>query len=65
MPRWVLKRVHLVGQATIRIPAGTQPGTIFRLRGKESKTSRAMAGDLHVRVLVKCPLDSTQNKRKS
>ena len=56
----------LSGKATIRIPAGTQPGTIFRLRGKGVKNVKGYGwGDLHVRVLVEVPtrLNSEQKEK--
>jgi len=44
------------GKASIQIPAGTQPGTVFRLRGKGMPVLGARAsGDLHVRVNVSVP----------
>lgn len=46
----------LSGKATIRIPAGTQPGSVFRLRGKGVKNVKGYGwGDLHVRVNVEIP----------
>ena len=46
----------LNGQATIRIPAGTQPGTVFRLKGKGVKNVQGYgSGDLHVRLTVEVP----------
>jgi molecular chaperone DnaJ len=46
----------LAGRAQIRIPAGTQSGTVFRLRGKGVKNVQGHgAGDLHVRVNVEVP----------
>jgi len=46
----------LSGKATIRIPAGTQPGSVFRLRGKGVKNVKGYGwGDLHVRVNVEVP----------
>ena len=56
----------LTGKASIRIPAGTQNGTIFRLRGKGVKSLLASGhGDLHVRVNVEVPskLSSDQKKK--
>ncbi len=44
------------GKAQIKIPAGTQTGTVFRLRGKGVPSVRgAGRGDLHVRILVETP----------
>jgi molecular chaperone DnaJ len=46
----------LNGKASIKIPAGTQPGTVFRLRGRGIKNVQGHgAGDLHVRVNVEVP----------
>ena len=46
----------LDGQAPIRIPAGTQPGTMFRLKGKGVKNVQGYGhGDLHVRIQVEVP----------
>lgn len=46
----------LNGQATIKIPAGTQPGTVFRLKGKGVKNVQGYgSGDLHVRLNVEIP----------
>lgn len=46
----------LAGRAQIRIPPGTQSGTLFRMRGKGVKNVQGRgAGDLHVRVNVEVP----------
>jgi molecular chaperone DnaJ len=46
----------LTGKAEIRIPAGTQPGTMFRLKGKGVKNVQGYGhGDLHVRINVEVP----------
>jgi molecular chaperone DnaJ len=46
----------LTENATIKIPAGTQPGTMFRLRGKGVKNLQGYGnGDLHVRINVEVP----------
>ncbi|HVV01030.1 MAG TPA: DnaJ C-terminal domain-containing protein, partial [Verrucomicrobiae bacterium] len=46
----------LSGNASIKIPAGTQPGTVFRLKGKGVKNIQGYGhGDLHVRVTVEVP----------
>lgn len=43
-------------KASIKVPAGTQPGTIFRLKGKGIKNVQGFGtGDLHVRVSVEVP----------
>jgi molecular chaperone DnaJ len=46
----------LSGQALLRVPPGTQAGSVFRLRGKGVKNVQGYgAGDLHVRVQVEVP----------
>ena len=46
----------LEGQATIKIPAGTQPGTLLRLKGRGVKNLQGYGqGDLRVRVQVEVP----------
>jgi molecular chaperone DnaJ len=46
----------LSGKAQIRIPAGTQTHTVFRLKGKGVKSLQGYGhGDLHVRVVVEVP----------
>jgi len=50
----------LNGKAEIKIPAGTQPGTMFRLKGKGVKNVQGYGyGDLHVRVIVEVPTHLT------
>jgi molecular chaperone DnaJ len=56
----------LGGSAQIRIPAGTQNSTVFRLKGRGIKNVQGHAtGDLHVRVLVEVParLNSVQQEK--
>lgn len=51
-----LKVPTLNGQASIKIPAGTQGGTVFRLREKGMPAlSSQRRGDLNVRVQVEVP----------
>jgi len=46
----------LTGKAQIKIPAGTQTGALFRLKGKGMRNVQGYgAGDLHVRILVEVP----------
>ena len=46
----------LGGKASIKMPAGTQPGTVFRLKGKGIKNVQGFgSGDLHVRISVEVP----------
>ncbi len=55
----------LTGKAQIRIPAGTQSGTIFRLKGKGVKNVQGYGqGDLHVRVVVEVPADLNSAQRQ-
>jgi molecular chaperone DnaJ len=56
----------LEGRATIKVPAGTQPGTAFRVKGKGVKNLQGYGqGDLHVRVQVEVPthLNSAQKSK--
>lgn len=46
----------LDGKASLKVPAGTQPGTMFRLKGKGVKNIQGYGhGDLHVRINVEVP----------
>jgi molecular chaperone DnaJ len=55
----------LSGKATIRIPAGTQPGSVFRLRGKGVKNVKGYGwGDLHVRVNVEVPTSMNAEQKE-
>jgi molecular chaperone DnaJ len=46
----------LNGKASLRIPPGTQPGTLFRLKGKGIKNVQGHGhGDLHVRINIEVP----------
>ncbi len=56
----------LNGKASIRIPPGTQPGAMFRLKGKGIKNVQGYGhGDLHVRINVEIPthLSSAQKAK--
>jgi molecular chaperone DnaJ len=56
----------LDGKASIKVPAGTQPGTLFRLKGKGVKNIQGYGhGDLHVRIHVEVPahLSSAQKAK--
>jgi molecular chaperone DnaJ len=55
----------LEGRATVKIPAGTQPATIFRLKGKGIKNLQGYGhGDLHVRINVEVPSKLSSEQRK-
>jgi len=50
----------LTGKTEIRVPPGTQPGTVFRLKGKGVKNVQGYGqGDLHVRITVEVPTHLT------
>ena len=56
----------LTGAAELTIPAGTQTGTTFRMRGKGIPSLRGGGrGDLHIRVKVETPtkLDKAQREK--
>ncbi|MGB2559944.1 MAG: DnaJ C-terminal domain-containing protein, partial [Akkermansiaceae bacterium] len=56
----------LEGKSSIKIPAGTQGGTTFRLRNRGIKDLRSGGkGDLHVEVQVEVPtrLNSEQKEK--
>ena len=56
----------LDGPAKIKIPSGTQTGSVFRLKGKGVKNVQGHeVGDLHVRVHVEVPthLNATQRAK--
>jgi molecular chaperone DnaJ len=55
----------LDGQAKIRIPAETQSGKIFRLRGKGIKGVRSHThGDLMCHVVVETPVHLTERQKE-
>lgn len=54
----------LYGKVKLRIPAGTQTGTNFRLRGKGVKNVRGYGqGDQHVKIRVVTPKKLTERQR--
>ena len=54
----------LEGSAKMKIPPGTQTGTIFRLRGKGIyQTSRGSRGDQHVKVTIVTPSNLNEKQR--
>jgi molecular chaperone DnaJ len=55
----------LDGSARIKIPAETQSGKIFRLRGKGIKGVRSSGyGDLHCHVMVETPINLTERQKE-
>lgn len=55
----------LEGNVKMRIPAGTQGNTIFRLRGKGAhKLGSKIRGDEHVKIIVDIPKNLSQKAKK-
>jgi molecular chaperone DnaJ len=55
----------LEGEVSLKIPAGTQSGRVFRLRGKGVKPVRGGGpGDLYCRVDVETPTSLTKEQKK-
>ena len=55
----------LEGRVKLKIPAETQTGKLFRLRGKGVKSVRASAkGDLLCRVMVETPVNLTRQQKE-
>ncbi|MGV7242365.1 molecular chaperone DnaJ [Caballeronia sp. M23-90] len=55
----------LEGLVSLKVPAGTQSGKIFRLRGKGVKGLRSgVTGELYVRVEVETPVNLSDDQRK-
>lgn len=54
----------LTDKVSYKVPAGTQPNTVFRLREKGIKDSRnRKTGDLYVKILVKIPTNLTREQK--
>ena len=55
----------LNGRVSMKIPAGTQSGTVFRVKGKGlPDVHNGRAGDLFVRVTVETPTNLTSRQRQ-
>src|SRR5207249_11466343 len=54
----------LDGKVEMRVPPGTQSGTIFRLRGKGLTLAGGGRGDAHVKVVVETPTQLTAEQRE-
>ena len=55
----------LNGRAKIKVPAGTQTGTVFRLKGKGMPRLHGLgAGDLHAKVKIKTPGSLTSRQKE-
>lgn len=54
----------LTGKASLKIPAGTPSGQIFRLKGKGfASVGAAGAGDMLVRIVIDVPKDLTEEQK--
>jgi molecular chaperone DnaJ len=54
----------LEGKTAIKVPAGTQPGAMFRLKGKGIRNIQGYGhGDLHVRINVEVPTQLSAAQR--
>ncbi|MDE3066539.1 MAG: molecular chaperone DnaJ [Verrucomicrobiota bacterium] len=54
----------LEGKATIKIAPGTQPGTLFRVKGRGIKNLHGHGhGDLHVKIQVEVPTHLTSEQK--
>jgi len=56
----------LGGRAKLKIPAGTQTGKLFRLKGKGVKNVRnsSFVGDLYCEVAVETPVNLTKRQKE-
>ena len=55
----------LEGRVSLKIPAGTQTGRMFKLRGKGVKSVRSSSvGDLICKVIVETPVNLTEHQKK-
>jgi molecular chaperone DnaJ len=48
----------------LKVPAGTQSGKLFRLKGKGIRTLQGYVGDHFVRVMVETPTNLSRNQRE-
>ncbi len=54
----------LDGRAKIKVPPGTQSGTVFRLRGKGMPSLHGGTGDMHVKLNLRTPTNLTSRQRQ-
>jgi molecular chaperone DnaJ len=55
----------ILGKVMLKIPAETQTGTVFRLRGKGVKTVRGQGpGDCLCKVIIETPVNLTREQRE-
>ena len=60
-------RVHVPtihGDVALRIPAGTQPGTTLRLRGRGVTSADGRAGDHYITIRVTTPTNLSEDQKK-
>ena len=56
----------LDGKVSYKVPAGTQPGTTFRLKNKGVKyLKREATGDLYVKVNIEVPTKLSHKQKKA
>lgn len=56
----------LTGKASLRIPAGTPSGQVFRLKGKGfTSVNGPAAGDLLVKIVIDVPKDLTEDQKQA
>lgn len=56
----------LEGKVSYKVPAGTQPNTVFRLKNKGVKSVRSSRkGDLYVRVILEVPTKLNNKQKKA
>ena len=55
----------IAGKTKMRVPAGSQSGSVLRIKGKGSPNlRRGTRGDLHVRLLVETPVKLTKEQQE-
>lgn len=54
----------LDGDLTLKVPAGTNTGTILRVKGKGVPTAQGKRGDLYVRIRVEIPEKLSKDAKK-
>ncbi len=57
-----IKTVH--GMVKLKVPAGTQPGSLIRIKGKGVPTLKGGTGDHYVRVKVEVPKNLSGEEKK-
>lgn len=57
-----VKTVH--GMVKLKVPAGTQPGSLIRIKGKGVPTLKGATGDHYVRIKVEVPKTLSSEEKK-